>query len=49
MRILAIQPFLRGGLLNPAAGGKNKAALALARRLSAEGHLVFLLPWRGER
>lgn len=49
MRILAIQPFLRGQILNPAAGGKNKVALVLARRLAAEGHQVFLLPWKGER
>lgn len=49
MRILAIQPFLRGQLLNPAAGGKNKVALTLARRLAAEGHQLFLLPWKGER
>ena len=49
MRILAIQPFLRGQLLNPAAGGKNKVAYTLARRLSAQGHEVFLLPWKGER
>ena len=34
LKVLAIQPFLRGYTLNPVAGGKDKAALAFARALA---------------
>ena len=45
MRILAVQPFLRGYMINPAAGGKNKAALRLSQYLISHGHEVYILPW----
>ena len=45
MRVLAIQPFLRGYSICPFAGGKNKAALRLAQYLVLHGHEVFVLPW----
>jgi glycosyltransferase involved in cell wall biosynthesis len=45
MRILAVQPFLRGYTIRPSAGGKSKAALRLAQYLVGEGHQVFVLPW----
>lgn len=49
MRILAIQPVLRGFTIDPLAGGKDVAAVQLARTLVEEGHEVFVLPWHGER
>ena len=45
MRILAIQPFLKGYTISPVAGGKNKACLRLMQYLVSEGHEVFVFPW----
>ncbi len=48
MKIMAIQPFLRGYTIDPWAGGKNKVALQLAQHLVKNGHEIYVLPWKDE-
>ncbi|BET66018.1 hypothetical protein ASA1KI_09360 [Opitutales bacterium ASA1] len=47
MKVLAIQPFLKGYGLHPVAGGKDKAALEISRVLVEMGAQldVLALPW----
>lgn len=44
MRILSLQPFLKGYGISPWAGGKDKAALEVCRALILRGHEVDVLP-----
>ncbi|MFZ0427154.1 MAG: glycosyltransferase family 4 protein [Acidobacteriota bacterium] len=44
MKILAIQPFLKGYTVHPVAGGKDKAALEISRALVRAGHELHVLP-----
>jgi len=44
VKILAIQPFLKGYNLHPVAGGKDKAALEIGRALVRDGHQLDILP-----
>ena len=47
MRILSLQPVVKGFRTNPRAGGKDKAALEICRALARSGHSIDLLamPW----
>ena len=44
MKVLAIQPFLKGYTILPFAGGKDKAALEIGRCAVANGHELYVLP-----
>lgn len=48
MRILTIQPFLRGYTVYPFPGGKDKICYQLAQASVANGHDLFVLPWNNE-
>jgi hypothetical protein len=45
MRILQVNPLLRGDRLSPVAGGKSRVSLQLTSYLAAEGHTLSLFPY----
>lgn len=49
MKILSLQPFLKGSTISPASEESKKALNFLTHILIKEGYEVFVLPWKNEK